>query len=63
LTIRSIDYNALLKLLPPGQETQEVETKLRGLKPRLEEAQKKETTEMLGKLKTLGNSILGMLSG
>lgn len=62
LTIHSTDYNSLLELLPPGQETQEVQTKLRKLKPRLEVAQKKETTEMLGKLKTLGDSVLGMLS-
>ncbi|KAF7784479.1 hypothetical protein Agabi119p4_644 [Agaricus bisporus var. burnettii] len=59
LTSAQEDYNSLLELLPPGQETQEVQTKLRKLKPRLEVAQKKETTEMLGKLKTLGDSVLG----
>jgi hypothetical protein len=32
---------------------------LQYLKPRLEAAQKRETDEMLGKLKGLGNSILG----
>lgn len=31
------------------------------LKPRLETAQKKETDEMMDKLKGLGNSLLGML--
>lgn len=33
--------------------------KLQLLKPRLEAAQKRETDEMLGKLKGLGNSLLG----
>jgi len=53
------DYNTLLSLLPPGSETRDVQSKIQKLKPRLEAAQKRETTEMLGKLKTLGNSILG----
>lgn len=53
------DYNTLLKLLPPGSETKDIQNKLQKLKPRLETAQKRETTEMLDKLKTLGNSILG----
>lgn len=61
LTSVGIDYNTLLELLPSGQEMREVQTKLQKLKPRLEEAQKKETSEMLGKLKTLGNSLLGMV--
>ena len=39
----------------------DIESKLRRLKPRLEAAQKKETGEMLGKLKGLGDSLLGKL--
>ncbi|KAF9454886.1 TPR-like protein [Macrolepiota fuliginosa MF-IS2] len=53
------DYNTLLNLLPSGPETRDTQSKIQKLKPRLEAAQKRETTEMLGKLKTLGNSILG----
>lgn len=41
-------------------QTKDIETKLRFLKPRVEAAQKQETTEMLDKLKGLGNSLLGM---
>ncbi|KXN89846.1 Tetratricopeptide repeat protein 1, partial [Leucoagaricus sp. SymC.cos] len=53
------DYNALLKLLPVGQESRDIQNKLQKLKPRLEATQKRETTEMLDKLKTLGDSFLG----
>ncbi|KAF5368341.1 hypothetical protein D9758_002423 [Tetrapyrgos nigripes] len=54
------DYNALLKLVvPSSSEAAEIQRSLRNLKPRIEAAQKKETGEMLGKLKGLGNSILG----
>jgi hypothetical protein len=59
-TILILDYEALLKLLPTDKESREVENKLQKLKPRLEAAQKRETTEMVDKLKTLGNSVLGM---
>ncbi|KAJ7071313.1 hypothetical protein C8F01DRAFT_974009, partial [Mycena amicta] len=60
LTAAQEDYNTLLKLLPPGHSSaQQVERNLVSLKPRLEAAQKKETDEMLGKLKGIGNSVLG----
>ncbi|KAF7306655.1 TPR-REGION domain-containing protein [Mycena indigotica] len=54
LTAAQEDYNTLLKLGDPS-----VERSLAALKPRLEAAQKRETDEMLGKLKGIGNSILG----
>jgi len=47
-----------LKLVPSNEAT-DVQRTLHKLKPRLEIAQKKETDEMLDKLKGLGNSILG----
>jgi len=53
------DYNTLLKLPLTGKESKEIQNMLQKLKPRLEVAQKRETTEMLDKLKTLGNSFLG----
>lgn len=54
------DYTTLLKILPPSTpQTKEIERFQYLLKPRLEAAQKEETAEMLGKLKGLGNSILG----
>ena len=55
-----IDNTALLKLLPPSSPLfRETERSLQLLKPRAEAAQKRETAEMLDKLKGLGNSILG----
>ena len=56
------DYTKLLTLLPSGS-AQYIETrrKLTAVKPRAEAAQKKETSEMLDKLKGIGNSILGTL--
>jgi hypothetical protein len=54
------DYTKLLTLLPSSSsQVEEIRRTLRRLKPRVEAAQKKETDEMLGKLKGLGNSILG----
>jgi len=54
------DYTALLKLLPPSSPLfRETERSLQLLKPRTEAAQKRETAEMLDKLKDLGNSVLG----
>lgn len=54
------DYNTLLELLPPSSpERTSIQRSLRAIKPRVEEAQKKETAEMLDKLKGIGNSILG----
>ncbi|KAJ7646857.1 hypothetical protein FB45DRAFT_891631 [Roridomyces roridus] len=60
LTAAQEDYTTLLKLLPSSSpQTTEIERSQRLLKPRVEAAQKEETGEMLGKLKNLGNSILG----
>ena len=57
------DYTTLSKLLPASSSgAKEVERSLFLLKPRIEAAQKRETGEMLDKLKGLGNSILGMPS-
>ncbi|KAJ8702846.1 hypothetical protein PTI98_001523 [Pleurotus ostreatus] len=54
------DYKKLLTLLPQGSsQGRDVERSLRAIGPRVEAAQKAETAEMLGKLKGLGNSILG----
>ncbi|QRV97721.1 tetratricopeptide repeat protein 1 [Ceratobasidium sp. AG-Ba] len=52
------DYNTLLTLLPPSSHPP-IQRSLARLKPRVEEAKQKETAEMMGKLKDLGNSILG----
>ncbi|KAI0348455.1 TPR-like protein [Trametopsis cervina] len=54
------DYTKLLDLMKPGTP-QYLETRrlLNEVKPRVEAAQKRETAEMLGKLKGIGNSILG----
>lgn len=58
--IRLVDYTKLLSLLPSGSTQYiEVRRKLAAVKPRAEAAQKKETSEMLDKLKGIGNSILG----
>ncbi|RDB28388.1 Tetratricopeptide repeat protein 1 [Hypsizygus marmoreus] len=60
LTSAQEDYTTLQKILPPSSPLlRETERSLQSLKPRLENAQKQETAEMLGKLKGLGNSILG----
>lgn len=59
LTAAQEDYTSLLRLSSIQSQTREIEGKLRSIKPRLEAAQKAETAEMLGKLKGLGNSILG----
>ncbi|KAJ7139842.1 TPR-like protein [Mycena epipterygia] len=60
LTAAQEDYTTLLKILPPATpQAKETERSQHLLKPRLEAAQKEETAEMLGKLKGLGNSILG----
>ncbi|KAF8898529.1 hypothetical protein BD779DRAFT_1484414 [Infundibulicybe gibba] len=54
------DYTKLLKLLPPSSPAiKDVHNSLATLKPRVEAAQKEETAEMMGKLKGIGNSILG----
>lgn len=51
-----LDYNKLLTLVSSPSD---IRRKLEALKPKLEAAQKRETDEMLSKLKGLGNSILG----
>ncbi|KAI0756660.1 hypothetical protein C8Q80DRAFT_1129813 [Daedaleopsis nitida] len=54
------DYKTLLDLLPPtSPDLVGVRRSLASLTPRVEAAQKRETAEMLDKLKGLGNSILG----
>ncbi|KAG6887793.1 hypothetical protein C0995_012697 [Termitomyces sp. Mi166 len=59
LTAAQEDYNTLIQLLPPSSsQSRDVQRSLMLLKPRLESAQKRETAEMLDKLKGLGNSIL-----
>jgi len=60
LTAVQEDYTTLLNILPStSPQAKEIERSQVLLKPRLEAAQKRETDEMLGKLKGLGNSILG----
>lgn len=55
-----IDYTKLLGIFP-SNSPQLIETRrlLQALGPRIEAAQKRETGEMVDKLKGLGNSILG----
>ncbi|KAI0283303.1 hypothetical protein BGY98DRAFT_719170 [Russula aff. rugulosa BPL654] len=54
------DYTKLVTLLPPSSDqVAEAKRLLRLLEPRIEEAQKRETGEMVDKLKGIGNSILG----
>ncbi|CAE6471979.1 unnamed protein product [Rhizoctonia solani] len=52
------DYTALLDLLPPSSKGP-IRLTLARLKPRVQEEKEKETAEMMGKLKDLGNSLLG----
>ena len=52
------DYTELVKLCDAPDRIS-YERKLRAIKPRLDEAQEREKTEMIGKLKDLGNSVLG----
>ncbi|ELU37913.1 TPR_2 domain-containing protein [Rhizoctonia solani AG-1 IA] len=58
LTSAESDYTTLLELLPPSSKGS-VRVALTRLKPRVQEAKEKETAEMMGKLKDLGNSLLG----
>ncbi|CAE6435868.1 unnamed protein product [Rhizoctonia solani] len=58
LTSAESDYTTLLDLLPPASKAP-VRRTLARLKPRVQEAKEKETAEMMGKLKDLGNSLLG----
>ncbi|KAF9535835.1 hypothetical protein CPB83DRAFT_842423 [Crepidotus variabilis] len=59
LTAAQEDYTKLLTLITSASQQLDIRKKLQALKPRLESAQKKETDEMLGKLKGLGDSLLG----
>jgi len=60
LTSAQEDYTVLLELLPPSSpQLVDVKRLLQSIKPRLEQAQKRETSEMLDKLKGIGNSVLG----
>jgi len=60
MTSAQEDYQTLLQLHDKtSPEHSNISKALRQLKPRLEAAQKRETDEMMGKLKELGNSILG----
>ncbi|KAG8967019.1 hypothetical protein FRC03_010866 [Tulasnella sp. 419] len=54
------DYKILLSILPASSPSRpQVLKSLRTLPGRIEAAQKKETNEMIGKLKDLGNTVLG----
>ncbi|KAG8979937.1 hypothetical protein FRC05_007380 [Tulasnella sp. 425] len=54
------DYKRVLELLPPSDPLRTSSTRsLRSLPERIEVQKKKETDEMMGKLKDLGNSVLG----
>lgn len=58
------DYNTLLKIIPEADpRRKEISSALQKLKPRAEAAQKRETAEMLDKLKGFGNNILGRSNG
>jgi len=60
LTQAQEDYKLLLELLPPtSPQVSQTKRSLKLLEPRQQAAQKKEMAEMTGKLKNLGNSILG----
>jgi len=60
LTSAQEDYTLLLEILPPSSpQVTGVKRSLHLLGPRVEQAQKRETSEMLGKLKDLGNNVLG----
>lgn len=58
--MQNADYNTLLKILPPtSPQIAPIQRSLASIKPRAEAAQKKETEEVMSKLKGLGNSLLG----
>lgn len=62
ICLEPIDYEKLLTLVSSSFQLADIRRKLQGLKPRLEIAQKRETDEMLSKLKGLGNSVLGQFN-
>ncbi len=56
-----LDYKTLLETLPANSPLlRSVRTASQKLGPRLEQQQKKETDEMLGKLREVGDNILGI---
>lgn len=58
---RSTDYRTLLSLLPESSAQRlEINRTLKNMEPRIENQRKKETGEMMGKLKELGNTLLGL---
>ena len=58
--MRSTDYRMLLSLLPESStQWSEINRTLRNLEPRVEKQWKEEMGEMMGKLKELGNTVLG----
>ncbi|KZT41390.1 hypothetical protein SISSUDRAFT_1042979 [Sistotremastrum suecicum HHB10207 ss-3] len=60
LTSAQEDYTRLQEILEPSDSRlSQIKRALRGIEPRCKAAQKKETDEMMGKLKDLGNSFLG----
>ncbi|GJJ09631.1 hypothetical protein Clacol_003855 [Clathrus columnatus] len=60
LTSAEQDYTSLIDMLPADSSIlPEIRNALRNLTPRKEAAQSAEMTEMMGKLKGLGNNILG----
>ncbi|PPR01609.1 hypothetical protein CVT24_005760 [Panaeolus cyanescens] len=60
LTAAQEDYQKLLSLSTlPASQRPIIARKLQNVKPRVEAAQKRETAEMMDKLKGLGNNILG----
>jgi len=62
LRLQHLDYKLLLELLPrTSPQLAQTKRSLQLLEPRQQAAQKKEMDEMTGKLKNLGNSILGWL--
>lgn len=57
---KPLDWKTLLPLLPPRTPLLlQAHRAIRVLPARIEEAKKKETDEMMGKLKELGNTVLG----
>ena len=59
--IRSTDYRTLLNLLPESSTQRSgVNRMLKNLEPRVENQRKEEMGEMMGKLKDLGNTFLGL---
>lgn len=55
-----VDLEALIPLLPnPSSLRSQMQSTLRSLPPRIQAQQDKEKDEMMGKLKDLGNSVLG----